>query len=276
MSFSVEGKTAIITGAASGIGHAIGRHFIDQGANVVLADMSDKRLKSTCDDLGKLDNVRLFVGDLRERLTVANLLSTTIDAFDRVDILINAARSFVVTDPLDPGDETVDQALAQNLSVALSVSRAVARRMISQARAEEGAAEDRNDTRRRDAGTIVNFSSVAAHRTQPELLGYSISTAAAEQMTRTLAVALAPHHIRVNAIAIGSVMSASLKDHLGEHPDYRDSILHGTPLARIGTAQEVAEVAQFLSSSASGFMTGQVLNIDGGRSLLDAVQRPAH
>lgn len=274
MSFSVEGKTAIITGAASGIGHAIARHFVDQGAKVILADMSDKRLKTNCDDLCSRENVRLFVGDLRERLTVANLLSATIDAFERVDILINAARSFVLSDPLDPADETVDEALAQNLTVALQVSRAVARRLVTQAEAENG--DDATDKRRADAGTIVNFSSIAAHRTQAELLGYSISTAAAEQMTRTLAVALARHHIRVNAIALGSVMSASLKDHLSEHPDYRDSILGGTPLRRIGTAQEVAEAVQFLASTASGFMTGQVLNFDGGRSLLDAVQRPAH
>ncbi|MCC6002595.1 MAG: SDR family oxidoreductase [Pararhodobacter sp.] len=276
MSFSVEGKTAIITGAASGIGHAIARHFADQGANVMLADMNDKRLKSNCDDLCALENVQLFVGDLRERLTVANLLSATIDAYDRVDILVNAARSFMLTDPLDAADETVDDALAQNLTVALRVSRAVARRMITQAEADAETSADAADKHRRDAGTIVNFSSVAAHRTQAELLGYSISTAAAEQMTRTLAVALAQHHIRVNAIALGSVMSASLKDHLSDHPDYRDAILKGTPLQRIGTAQEVAEVAQFLASSASSFMTGQVLNLDGGRSLLDAVQRPAH
>ncbi len=274
MSFSVEGKTAIITGAASGIGHAIARHFADQGAQVVLADQNEKRLKANCDDLCKAENVRLFVGDLRTRLTVANLLSATIDAFDRVDILVNAARQFALTDPLDPADETVDEAIAQNLTVALRVSQAVARRMIAQAEAANG--ETSSDRRPRDCGTIVNFSSVAAHRTHAQLLGYSVSTAAAEQMTRTLAVALASHHIRVNAIAVGSVMSASLKDHLAEHPDYRDAIMHGTPLARIGTAQEVAEVAQFLASPASGFMTGQVLNLDGGRSLLDAVQRPAH
>ena len=270
MTASIAGRTAIVTGAAAGIGHAIARHFLDEGANVVLADMNDKRLKSGCDDLSDHDRALLFAGDLRERLTVANLLSATIDAFERVDILINGARCFLTSDPLDPADTTVDEALSQNLMVALRLSQAVARRMITQAEAEDA------DTRRPSAGAIVNFSAIAAHLTQPELLGYSISTAAAEQMTRSLAVALAPHQIRVNALAIGSVMSASLKDRIAEHPDYRDLIIKGTPLKRIGTAAEVAEAAQFLASDAAGFITGQVLALDGGRTLLDPVRTPAH
>jgi 7-alpha-hydroxysteroid dehydrogenase len=270
MTATLSGKTVIVTGAAAGIGHAIARHFLDVGANVVLADMSDKRLKSGCDDLSDHENALLFSGDLRERLTVANLLSATIDAFGRIDVLVNAARAFMTTDPLDPADESVEEALAQNLVVALRVSQAVARRMITQAEAED------ESNRRGPAGSIVNFSAIAAHCAQPELLGYSISTAAAEQMTRSLAVALAPHHIRVNALAIGSVMSASLKDRLADSPDYRDRIIKGTPLRRIGTASEVAAAAQFLASEAASFITGQVLVVDGGRMLLDPVQTPAH
>ena len=108
------------------------------------------------------------------------------------------------------------------------------------------------------------------------MLGFSISNAALEQMTRSLAVSLAPHAIRVNAVAVGSVMSGTLRDTIAEHPEYRDSILEGTPLGRIGTASEVGELAQFLASSASGFMTGQIVGLDGGRQVLDTVQRPAH
>lgn len=268
MSFSISGKTAIITGAAAGIGHAIARHFLDEGANVVFADLSEKRLKSGCDDLSNHENARLFVGDLREKLNVANLLSATIDSFDRVDILVNAARMFCTTDPLDPADTSVEKALDQNLHVALRLSQAVARRMIAQAQNTEASVHD--------IGTIINISSLAAHRTQPALMAFSISTAALEQMTRSMAVSLAPNHIRVNAIAAGSVMSGSLRDVITEHPDYRDAIIAGTPLHRIGTASEVAEAAQFLASPASSFITGQVIGLDGGRSLLDTVQRPAH
>ena len=268
MNFSIAGKTAIITGAAAGIGHAIARHFLEQGANVVLADQSDKRLKAAAEDLVELETARMFCGDLRERLTVANLLSATLDAFERVDILVNAARAFMVTDPLDPADDTVEAALNQNMMLSLRLSQAVARRMIAQAEA--------SDTRPAEAGCIVNLSSVAAQRTQPQLLAYSISTAATEQMTRSLAVALAPHGIRVNAIAMGSVMSASLRDQMTAHPDYREAILRGTPLHRIANPTEVALMAQYLASGAAGFVTGQVIACDGGRSALDVVQRPAH
>ena len=88
MSFSIDGKTAIVTGAANGIGLAIARHFVEQGANVVFADMDEKRLKKEIEDIAEQENVTYFAGDLRERLTVANLLSATVDAFDQIDITL--------------------------------------------------------------------------------------------------------------------------------------------------------------------------------------------
>ena len=91
-----------------------------------------------------------------------------------------------------------------------------------------------------------------------------------------MAVALAPHRIRVNAIALGSVMSASLQGALKENEDFRDAIIDSTPLQRIASATELAEVAQFLASDGSGFMTGQILTVDGGRTLVDAAEAPAH
>ena len=123
-------------------------------------------------------------------------------------------------------------------------------------------------------GWVVNLSSVGAVRAQPRLLGYSISSAAVEQMTRSLAVALAPKGIRVNAVSFASVMSASLQGALRENPDWREVVEAGTPLGRIASADEVAEAAHFLASDASGFMTGQVLTLDGGRGLLDVVAAP--
>jgi 7-alpha-hydroxysteroid dehydrogenase len=89
-------------------------------------------------------------------------------------------------------------------------------------------------------------------------------------------VALAPKGIRVNAVAFGSMMSASLQNALRENPDYREAIIAETPLGRIAAPSELAETVQFLASDASGFMTGQVLTLDGGRSLLDPVTAPAH
>ncbi|MDK3016979.1 SDR family NAD(P)-dependent oxidoreductase [Pseudodonghicola flavimaris] len=267
MSFSIAGKTAIVTGAANGIGLAIGRQFAEKGANVMFADIDEARL---IDELGEHvedSNVRYFAGDLRERLTIANLLSATIDAFDQVDVLVNGARQVIPSDPLDSDDDSVIALLNQNVLPAMRLSQLVARRMIKQAKDRDGAGS---------AGSIINLSSIAARRTHPDLMAYSVSSAALDQLTRSLAVALAPHRIRVNAVAIGSVMSASLKTTLKDNREYRQDIEDHTPLARIAAPSELADTAQFLASDAAGFMTGQILTLDGGRTLLDPVAAPAH
>jgi 7-alpha-hydroxysteroid dehydrogenase len=266
MSFSISGKTAIVTGGANGIGLAIGRHFVDKGANVMFADMDEAQLAKELGPNEDGSQMRYFAGDLREKLTLANLLSATIDAFDQVDILVNASRQVVVSDPLNPDDDAVEMLLQQNLITALRLSQLVAKRMIKQAEErEEGV-----------AGTIVNLSSIAARRTHPDLLAFSVSSAALDQMTRSLAVALAPHRIRVNAVAFGSVMSASLQGTLKENREYRADIEDHTPLGRIASATELAEAVQYLACESSGFMTGQIMTMDGGRTLLDPVAAPAH
>ena len=268
MSFSIEGKTAIVTGAANGVGLAIGKHFVNNGARVVFADMDEERLKDEISGLGGDDGpARHFAGDLRKKLTVANLLSATIDAFDRVDILVNAARQIVLTDPLNAEDTSVADLLDQNLMAALRMSQAVARRMIAQAE------EDDDDSY---VGSIVNLSSIAARRTHPDLLAYSVSSAALDQMTRSMAVALAPKRIRVNAVAFGSVMSASLMGTLRGHDEMRDAIVDNTPLHRIASPGEVADAVQYLASDAAGFVTGQVITVDGGRTLIDPAAVSAH
>ena len=266
MGFSIEGKTAIVTGAANGIGLAVGRHFLDRGANVMFADMDEARL---ADEIGETTDdspSRYFAGDLREKLTIANLLSATIDAFDRVDILVNGSRQMLPSDPLDPDDRSIETLLEQNLMASLRLTQLVAKRMIKQGEGQEEG----------QLGSIVNISSIASRRTQPELLGYSVSNAALDQMTRSMAVALAPHRIRVNAVAFGSVMSASLKGALKENRDYRGEIEENTPLGRIASPRELAEAVQWLASEGAGFVTGQIMTVDGGRTLLDPVTAPAH
>lgn len=267
MSFSISGKTAIVTGAANGIGLAIARHFADRGANVMCADMDKKRLVNELGDMPDDANIRYFAGDLRQRLTIANLISATIDAFDQIDILVNASRQVMETDALDPEDTSVNDLFQQNVMTALRLSQQVGRRMIKQNDdAGEGASK----------GSIVNLSSIAAHQTRPELLGYSIASAGLEQMTRSMALAMAPHGIRVNAVAFGSVMSASLQSSIGSNPDWRDDIESHTPLHRIASPTELVDAVQFLASEGSGFVTGEILTVDGGRSLLDPVNAPAH
>ena len=266
MSFSVAGKTAIVTGAANGIGLAIARHFADQGANVMFADMDDSRLVRELGDQSEDGNIRYFSGDLREKLTVANLLSATIDAFDSVDVLVNGSRQILQTDPLDADDNSMNVLLQQNLMTSFRLSQLVARRMIKQSEGrEEGS-----------VGSIINLSCIAARRARPELLAYSVSTAALDQLTRSMAVGLAESRIRVNAVAFGSVMSASLKETLRNSQEYRETIEDNTPLGRIAAPHELAEAVQYLASDASGFMTGQILTLDGGRTLLDPVHAPAH
>ncbi len=264
MSLSITGKTAIVTGAANGIGLAIARHFADRGANVMFADLDEDKLAH---EVGANADgpLRWFAGDLREKLTLNNLVAATIDAFDRVDILVNAARQVVVSDMLCAEDDGVDLMFRQNVLTALRLSQAVAKRMIRQAEGATG-----------PAGAIINLTSIAATRTVPGMLAYSMASAALDQMTRSMAVTLAPQGIRVNGLAFGSVMSASLVATLREHPEYRPDIEQHTPLGRIASATELAEAAQFLASDGAGFMTGQILVLDGGRSVLDAVQSPAH
>jgi len=266
MSFSIAGKTAIVTGAANGVGLAIGRHFLREGANVVFADMDEEKLVHEVGDEAEDEtNVRIFAGDLRKKLTIKNLLSATVDAFDGIDILVNASRQVLETDALDPDDSSVDELLQQNLLTALRLSQATARRMIKLAGDNEG-----------QIGSIVNISSIAARRTHPNLLAYSVSNAALDQMTRSLAVALAPKRIRVNAVAFGSVMSASLKDHLRDDDETRETIVDNTPLHRIASPGEVSDAVQYLASEAAGFVTGQIITVDGGRTLIDPAAVTAH
>ena len=268
MSFSLEGKTAIITGAANGVGLEVARHFSDRGANGMLVDMDEEKPQTEAEAIdGDGENVRFFAGDLRKKLTVANLLSATIDAFDSIDILINASRQVLPSNPLDARDDHFEELFQQNVLANLRVTQAVAKRMISQ---------EKETPSEGSIGAVVNLSSIAADRTHAEMLAYSVACAALNQMTRSLAVAFADQRIRVNAIAIGSVMSASLQARLKDDLEVRKATLAATPLGRIAEAREVAETAQFLATDASAFITGQIVTVDGGRSLIDPLEAAAH
>lgn len=269
MTLSIAGKTAIVTGAANGIGLAIARHFQDKGANVMFVDMDEARLEAEVGEEARAEgSVRMFAGDLRQKLTAVNLLSATMEAFDRVDVLVNASRQVMLSDSMCAEEDAVEELLQQNLMTGLRLAQMTSKRMIQ--RAEKLGETGGN------IGSIINLSSIAATHTQPGLLGYSISCAAVDQMTRSLALELAPKGIRVNAVAFGSVLSASLQAAIKANPEYLLAIEAGTPLRRIAAASELVETVQFLASDAASFMTGQILTVDGGRSLLDAVAVPAH
>lgn len=266
MSFSIAGKTAIVTGASSGVGLAIARHFLAEGANVIFTDSDEDALMAEVGDEADADGARLraFPANLTQKLSIANLVSAAIDAFDRVDILVNAARVVTRSDPLDPDNDAVMPMIEENLLTALRLAQSVAKRMVAQA--------DKDDQATGTVGTIINMSSISARRTFKGMMGYSIASAAIDQMTRSLAVALAPNRVRVNGIAFASVLSQALNEAMREQADLRPAILQATPLGRIADAAELVETVQFLAADASDFMTGQILTVDGGRSLLDTVR----
>lgn len=260
---SIQGKTAIVTGAGRGIGLAIAKHFVERGANVMFADADEAMLQSQTQDYDtEKGTVRYFAGALSERLALANLLSATLDAFDRVDILVNAHRFVKGSDPLDTDAGVLEEMLRQNMIAVLRLSQMVGKRMIKQAEGQDGVTQ---------AGTIVNISTLAATRPFPSMLGYSIACAAQEQATRGLALVLAPHKIRVNGVSFSSVMSHELQCALKEDGELRGQIIAGTPLGRIAGAEEVADTVFYLASEGSRFVTGQIVTIDGGRCLADPV-----
>lgn len=265
---SVSHKSCIVTGSANGVGLAIARRFAEAGAHVTLADIDEENLTNEVAAITEGGYAaQAFSGDLREKLTIANLLSATIDAYDRIDVLVNASRKVAMSDPDELTDEHLNDLFASNVTANLRLTNAVIRKMVMQAEKEE---------RTGAIGSVVNLTSIASNRTLPELGGFSVACAALDQMTRSLAVAQAPKGIRVNGIAIGSLKSASLRDNLQENPDLREQIVNATPAGRIGEAEEAAEAALFLASDQASFITGQILAIDGGRSLIDPLATPAY
>ncbi len=246
-------KVAIVTGAANGIGLACARRMAQDGAKVVLADVEETAGAKAAEEVKEAGTEAMFIAcDVGERLDVRNMVAETVDAFGSVDILVNNAGIIHSAEFLDISEEDFDRVLRVNLKGVFLVGQAVARQMVEQV--GEG----------RAPGAIINMSSVNAVFAIPNQVPYSVSKGGVNQLTKVMALSLAPHGIRVNAIGPGSINTELLKNVMTDD-EARRKIMSRTPLGRLGEPDEIGAVASFLASDDASYISGQTIYPDGGR-----------
>ncbi|MCV0429934.1 MAG: 3-oxoacyl-ACP reductase FabG [Roseibium sp.] len=249
---SLENKVAIITGAARGIGFAVAKRFVMDGAKVVIADIDDAIGEEAADELKSLGDVLYIHCNVAERLDVRNMVAETLNAFGDIDILVNNAGIVAGADFLDVEEEDFDRVLSVNLKGAFLCSQAVARHMVE--KVDNGG----------DPGCIINVSSINSVVAIPSQVAYCVSKGGMTQLTKTAALSLAQYGIRVNAIGPGSIMTEMLAA-VNSDPAAKNRVMSRTPMLRIGEPAEIAGVAAFLASDDAGYVTGQTIFADGGR-----------
>jgi meso-butanediol dehydrogenase/(S,S)-butanediol dehydrogenase/diacetyl reductase len=270
--YKLDGKVALVTGAAGqqGIGRAIALRLAREGADVAVNDLSDAPVGNWCglnqvvgeiEELGR--NALGCAGDVTNAADVERIVGKTIERFGRIDILVNNAGSQAGPDrvPVVDLDEAVfDRVLAVNAKGTFLCCRAVARRMIE----------------RGGGGKIINMSSSAGKQGRARFAAYSASKFAVIGFTQSLAIELGPHRINVNAICPGLVdtervygMASGLKSEDMTIDAYRerliDEAVQATPLGRIAQPDDIAQLAAYLASAESDYMTGLAINVSGGR-----------
>ncbi|MEM7300925.1 MAG: SDR family oxidoreductase [Pseudomonadota bacterium] len=248
----LNGKSAVITGGARGIGYAIARRYLSEGVKVVIADIDDDAGENAAQELSELGDIRFKHADVGSRLDVHNLVASTIDLFGDIDILVANAGTIIAEDFLYVTEEQFDQVMRVNLKGAFLCGQAVAKHMV--AKVEDGGAP----------GTIINMSSVNAVFAIANQVPYTISKGGVKQLTNVMAQALAPHGIRVNAIGPGSIMTDMFQT-VATDDSARHRVLSRTPMGRIGDPEEIAGIAAFLASDDAAYITGQTIYADGGR-----------
>ena len=254
---SFQGKVIVISGGARGIGQACARAFAGEGASVVIADIEETAGEETAESLRMAGQQAQFIAcNVAERLDVRNLIARTLDAHGRLDTLINNAGVMDDAPFLELGDEEFDRIVQVNVKGAFMLGQAAARQLLAQTQAGEA------------PGSIVNISSVNDSFALPDHVAYSVSKGALSQLSRAMAIALAPHGIRVNAVAPGSIMTRMLEN-VVDNPDSARRALSRTPLGRFGEPMEIARIAMFLASDAASYITGETIYADGGRRPLN-------
>jgi len=242
MSERLAGRSALVTGAAGGIGREITRSFIDEGAVVVAAGRRHEALDDLCAALGTCHALAVDVGDAG---AVASAVARAAELTGGLDTVVNAAAIDIGGRAAELPLAVWDEVITINLSGTYYVCRAALPYLLASGR-----------------GSIVNITSVAGLRAWPEDAAYNASKAGVELLTRTIAAEYATDGVRANCLAPG-VIDAGLTD-AATDPAERQRLVRMHPIARMGRAQEVAEAAIWLASDASSFTTGTTLVVDGG------------
>lgn len=257
-------RIAIVTGAAKGIGLACVQRFIKDGYHVVLSDIDES---ATQDAMRRLDahEGRLIAVqcDVSDRLSVHNLIAETLSAFGQIDVLVNNAAIIGKGGLLETSYKDFDRVLAINLRGAFLVSKAVAAHMAQRIREDD----DRSGLSQPDF-SIINISSVNDKLATADFLAYTVSKGGLNQLTKAMAIELAPLAIRVNTLSPGTVKTDMLANILSNE-DKVQSLHARTPLGRLASPDEIAAVAAFLAGPDSSYVTGETLYVDGGRSALN-------
>ncbi len=243
----LEGKTALVTGAGSGIGKCIAETYGREGARVTIADVNLDAAKAAARGIG--NNAIAVRCDVTKRADIAAAVEGTLSAFGALDILVNNAGTSHVNKPLlEITDEDYEQSFAVNVKGVFLCCQAVVPVF-----------------RKRGGGVIVNIGSTAGFRPRPGLTAYSATKGAVHTMTKSLAGELAPDHIRVCAIAPVATETPLLPQFLGPKPGQREKFIATIPLGRLALAQDVANAALYLASAEADFLTGNIVEVDGGR-----------
>ena len=245
-SFSLEGKTAIVTGAGKGIGRAIAMAVAEAGANVMLVARTEADLRSVQEEIGN-ERTSYIAADITDREQIRNAVKKTVEKFGGLDILVNNAGMNIRSKLEDASDMEWHKIIDTNAHSVFMFSQEAAKEMTSGA-------------------SIINISSVGGDRALKTGVVYAASKAAIIQMTRVMAMEWGPKNIRVNAIGPW-YFRTPLTEKILSDKAYLDSILAVTPMKRVGELPEVATPVVFLASDAASYITGQTLFVDGGMSI---------
>ncbi|MFZ3321270.1 MAG: SDR family oxidoreductase [Usitatibacter sp.] len=250
----LEGKVALVTGAAQGIGLACARALAAEGARVLLADLDAGSAKRAAESLRAEGMQAAHAAcDVSRKSDVDRAVASTVEAFGRLDILVANAGIVHAAEFLDLAEADFDRVIAVNLKGVFLAGQAAARQMVKQG----------------GGGAIINMSSVNAVLAIPNQVPYVVSKGGINQLTKVMAVSLAPHGIRVNGIGPGTIMTELAKTAVLGNREAERKILSRTPMGRMGEPIEIARVAVFLASDEASYMTGQTLYPDGGRLALN-------